>query len=107
MKILLLIGCFLLGGILVGTGDYFSKRWALNGGSSLLISFIAYTLPLPVWFAIIKQVPQLARMTLMWSIVTTMAGCFVGLIIFKETFTTWNVVGAGLAIAALVLLSWR
>jgi drug/metabolite transporter (DMT)-like permease len=107
MKVLIPLVCLLVGALLVGTGDYFSKRWALNGGGNILLSIVAYTLPLSMWFILIKQMPQLAKVTLLWSLATTLAGCFVGLVIFREHFSMLNIIGGILAVASIALLTWQ
>lgn len=107
MRFLLPALYLFIGAILVGTGDYFSKKWALQGGGNILISILAYTLPLSMWFLLIKQMPHLARVTLLWSIATTLAGCFVGLVIFREHLSTLNIIGGILAVAAIALLTWQ
>jgi hypothetical protein len=89
-----------------GIGDYYAKKAALTGAvSKWLWMWFYYNVAMFGWFFMIRHIPQLGRMSLVWSLASTGAGIVVGLLIFHERWQGFHIVGGLLAITSIVLLS--
>ncbi len=89
----------------VALGDYYGKYWSLNQKSSFYaVAVFGYFLSgffyLPT---LLKK--GLVLTSLIWSILSITFFLFIGLVIFKETLTTTQIVGVVFGVIALVILS--
>ncbi len=86
------------------TGDVFAKYWSLNTRPLFfLLGVLFYSA------GTIPFIPTLLReglvvTAMIWSLISILGFIAVGIIIFKETLTTYQTIGAFLGIIALVLL---
>lgn len=97
---------FAFAGVVVGLGDYGAKLWALgNNKLFLLLGILTYNISNIAWFYALQRDPQVAKLTLVWSLVTTIASMVVGLLIFHEKLTPLNWAGAVAAITGICLLT--
>ena len=95
----------LLSATSVVLGDYFAKSWSLNQKTVFLVlAFLGY---LGSSFFYIPTLLQkgLVITSLIWSLLSILGFLFVGLVLFKETLSTLQIVGVCLGVTALIVLS--
>lgn len=95
----------ILSGIFVTMGDYFAKSWSQEQKTLALIgALIGYG------GSTFFYIPTLLRAGLVytaiiWDIISVFGFLFVGFVLFKETYTTMQLVGIALGVVSLILLS--
>lgn len=88
-------------------GEYFSKLWANDPGFTYaLLATLAYALSGLFWFPILLHKNHISTMGTLWLLMATAATIIIGVFVFQEQLTFWDSVGIGLAILALVVLSF-
>ena len=108
MEKLTAIAALLLMSLVVLVGDYFIKR-AGNGESYIeprlfAIGFFIESLTTIGWFYAIKHL-KLATVATYYSILTVLLLTGLGFFVFNERLNTYEVIGIGSALLALVLLA--
>ena len=96
----------MLSAFLFGVGEYLSKKWSIEPSvklGSLLVSM--YALGALAWMPAIYRGRSLSVVGSMWNLLSFCLTLFVGLVIFKETLSTHQMVGVALAFIAIILLS--
>lgn len=87
-------------------GEILSKYWgtkpALWLGIIVLLSYLTGSF---CWLGIMVQKNQLALMSLIWQVLTTIISVAVGILYFHEKLTTSQWAGAVLAILGFILLT--
>jgi uncharacterized membrane protein len=102
---LYVIGCFLIGAIFTGFGDYASKKWVtLDSWWWLALAYGSYILGVSFWFLGFRQSGEISKMALVWAILLAVAAILIGIVGFGERPTTTNLVGIGLGILSMVLI---
>jgi drug/metabolite transporter (DMT)-like permease len=97
---------FAFAGLVTGLGDYGAKLWALGHNKLyLLLGILTYNISNIAWFYALQRDPQVARMTLIWSIMLAAISMLVGLIIFHEKLSLLNWAGAAAAFIGICLLT--
>ncbi len=92
--------------VFYGIGEYFSKKWGI--APSLLLTMcvvMAYAACALCWLPVLLHKNSIALMGSMWLLFAMISTITVGVIIFHETLSSYQIVGVILAVAALVLLS--
>ncbi len=86
-------------------GDYSAKTWSIGREPLWLIfAFLGY------FFSAFFYIPSLLKeglvvTSLLWDLLSIIGFLFIGIVIFRETLSTLQVVGAVLGTIALVMLS--
>jgi multidrug transporter EmrE-like cation transporter len=99
------VGLILLASGSVIAGDYSAKAWSVNGhGLYLLFAFLGY------FFSAFFYTPTLLReglivTSVLWVLLSTIGFLLIGLVIFKETLSSLQIVAVVLGIIAIVLLT--
>ena len=92
--------------IFYSCGEILSKYWGEKQSIILAISInIFYSLGVICWLYIMAKKNQLALMSSIWQILTTIATLFIGLIIFHEKLTNLQYAGVGLMILGIIALA--
>lgn len=89
----------------VALGDFYGKYWSINqkGGFYALAMFGYF---LSGFFYLPTLLGKgLVITSLIWSILSIIFFLFIGLVIFKETLTTIQIVGVFLGVVSLIVLS--
>jgi len=87
-------------------GEYFSKKFALAPSPSLLVLVCsAYLLGSLAWLPAIVRTNQLASTGTAWLLLSMLATLGIGLGIFHEKVSSYQIAGIVLAAIALVLLN--
>ena len=99
--------CWLGGSILFFTmGEYLSKKYSLNPTGTRAIATIAiYMMGTICWLPSIRAMQNLTVLGTLWTLLGMTSTILVGMVGFKETITTTQGIGIGLALIAAVLLS--
>jgi multidrug transporter EmrE-like cation transporter len=94
-----------LSSIGVIVGDYFAKLWSINTKTLfLVITFLGYLSSSFFYIpALLKE--GLVVTSIIWSLLSMVGFLVIGLLIFKETLNTWQVVGVCLGLISLVVLT--
>ena len=87
-------------------GDFFAKYWSLHQRTIFYVIAIVGYLCSSVFY-----IPTLLRQglvvtSIIWSLISIIGFLFVGLVIFKETLTTLQMVGVGFGVVSLVILAF-
>lgn len=92
--------------VLTLLGDYFLKRWSVEGHVRLgILAYGSYAVMLTSSFVLMKDTSELARLSAFLYILNIAAATVMGAAYFGEHLTSLNWVGLGLALVAVVLLS--
>lgn len=102
LPVLLLISLAALYGIL---GDLFAKYWALNRTATFwILTVVFYCLSGIIFMpSLLKEGLIIAAM--IWVLVSAIGFLFLGIVVFKETLTTLQMLGVFLGIASLIMLN--
>lgn len=95
----------LLSGLSVVTGDYFAKYWSINQKTIFYILAILGYLGSSIFYIPTLLREGLVVTSVIWSLISIIGFLFVGLVIFKEVLTIWQIIGVSVGIIALVILS--
>lgn len=103
---LLVILYMMLAGVLIALGDYYSKKWSLQGYDKLniIIAYALYALSPAFWFLSFKLNSKLAEMTVVWVVMNILAATFIGLYIFGEQLSVTQWSGVALSVAGIILI---
>ncbi len=87
------------------TGDYFAKYWSVNQRLLFVVLAVAGYAVSSLFY-----IPTLLRegliiTSVIWVVLSTIGFLFIGLVLFHETLTAIQWLGAGLGIASLLILS--
>jgi uncharacterized membrane protein len=108
MKTLIIFICFSIAGLITAFGDFASKKWLIHDSKGwLAIGYLAYMCGVPLWFYGFKQSGQIAKMSCLWSVSIAIAAALVGIFYFHERPTTINLIGMGLGLTGLVMISLK
>ena len=89
-----------------GMGEYLSKKFALDPSVKLVCTIVPmYALGSLAWLPAIYKGQNLSTVGTIWNLLSLVITLMVGMVIFKETLTTTQLVGVCLAFVAIVLLS--
>jgi len=95
-----------LGTVAIGLGQYLSKVYTNTKNIYLLpVVVIVYMSATISWLGMMKYNNQLALMTTIWGVGTTLVGVCLGIFVFKETLTITQWIGIGLALISTYLLT--
>ena len=92
--------------VLYCSGEILSKYWGIKPVPWLgLIVMLCYTAGSFCWLGIMVQRNQLALMSLIWQVLTTVISVAVGILYFHEKLTMLQWSGAVLTIIGFILLA--
>ena len=96
----------LIGTVLYSFGDWFSKKYSMAPGFLLgLAALVSYALTTFCWLPALTKHHSLSILGTIWAVMTTLTAVLIGVLIFKESLTTLQIMGIVLAIISIVLLS--
>ncbi len=95
----------IISAIFVMIGDYFAKMWSIDRKYYYYILTLLFYYSGPIFY-----IPTLLRETLVitslfWILFTTMGFLFVGIIMFKESFTINQMIGIVFGIISIIFLT--
>jgi len=97
---------FGIASIFYTTAEYLSKSWGYKPSLFLAFSIIScYATGSACWLAIVLQKNEIARMSMVWQIVTTILSLFVGIILLSEKLNNTQYAGVVLGLVGLYLLT--
>ncbi len=96
---------FCISALFVGTGDYLAKKWSLAPSWGLLTSALGCYLVSSFFYLQTLLRKGLVISSLIWSIASIIAFLFVGLVVFRETLSTVQLLGVVAGIISVLLLS--
>ena len=86
-------------------GDLLAKYWSIGFRTPLLIGAILAYMLSGVFYVPTLLTKGLVVTSLAWSLLSIIGFMFIGLVLFKESLTMLQAVGAVLGVISLVLLS--
>jgi len=97
---------FAIAMVFYSSGEYLSKHWGYKPSLLLGVSIPAlYSVGTLCWLAIVLHKNEIARMSMIWQIVTTVMSVVVGVVLLREKLTTNQWVGAAIALVGLYFLA--
>jgi len=106
LKIVPALGWLLVSALFFAGGEFLSKKWGQNPGWMLTGAVVAtYALGSLMWLPALLHKNELARMGMLWCLLTTPLTVIMGTIVFHEKLSNGQWVGIALAMVALLLLS--
>ncbi len=108
MNIMLKVPAFvwlLISTLFCAFGEYLSKKWGMNPGwtFAFLVSGV-YAIGAMFWLPALLHKNQLAVMGTIWALMTAILTVVIGLLVFHESLTIFQIVGIMLALVSLGLL---
>lgn len=95
-----------LSSLFFATGEFLSKKFALNPSLVLVvIIIIIYSISVLLWLPAILQKNQLSTVGVMWSVLSLLITILIGTIIFGEKLNLLSILGIIFAIISTILLS--
>lgn len=98
-------------GILVffeSVADILATTWSLKGGWVLAAgSLIAYMAANTFWLFALKNGSGLAKGAIIFSISSAIVAIILGIFLYKEDVTRYQLAGIGLGVVSLVLIFWE
>jgi len=92
--------------IFFALGEFVSKKFALNPGWTLFITFlIVDIISASTWIPAIFEKNQLSITGVIWSVVSLIATVLIGLLVFNEKLTMIQSIGLVIGFVSVVLLS--
>ena len=92
--------------IFFGLGEFLSKKFALNPGWALFLTFlIVDTISASAWIPAIFEKSQLSTTGVIWSIVSLLATVTIGVLAFNEKLTLIQSAGIVMGLISVTLLS--
>ena len=86
--------------------DIFAKQWSLSGSlAKLALAFLAYLLANSAWLWALRKGISLSRGALLFSVSSAILAFAIGVLIFKEPTSRFQLLGALFGIIALILLA--
>jgi len=96
----------ILSSLFFATGEFLSKKFALNPSVVLIILIvIAYSISVLLWLPAIMQRNQLSITGTMWSVLSLLITVLLGILIFSEKLSAAGLAGIFAAFIAIILLS--
>ncbi len=87
-------------------GDYLSKKFALSPSwRYVVIISIVYAIGTLFWLPAILQKNELSIVGAMWAVMLYVGIVSIGLIIFKETVSSFGILGIILGLISIIFLS--
>ena len=86
---------------------YYVKKSSLAGehkGTFLVSSMILYALLPLVLYSMLQIHPKISIINVLWNVLSTMYGVFIGYILFKENINSTQFIGIFLGITSIYLL---
>jgi multidrug transporter EmrE-like cation transporter len=97
----------ILSGLLVGLGDFLSKKWSLGEGTVWAwVSVICYALSGASWLPALRISQSLCLTGILWILGSSLVVVALGIGCFKEPITIRQMVGIVCSVFAIVLMSW-
>ena len=99
------MGLILLAASSVIVGDFSAKLWSINSKKEyLFLSFVGY------FFSAFFYIPTLLRQglivsSIMWGLISTIGFVVIGLLIFKETLSFFQIIAVVLGVISLLILT--
>ena len=95
----------LLSGSAVVLGDVFAKYWSINQRSFLFFLAVASYMTSSILYLPTLLREGLIITSIIWSLFAIIGFLFVGLVVFKETLNSTQIVGVVLGVISLIILS--
>jgi multidrug transporter EmrE-like cation transporter len=96
----------IVSGVFFALGEFFSKKFVLSPGWSLLVIFLVVDiLSALTWLPAIFEKSNLSVTGVIWSVVSVMATVAIGILVFGEKLTIIQSIGLFLGLIAVALLS--
>ena len=93
-------------GIFFAFGEFFSKKFALHPGMSLMIYLIIVdVVSLLAWIPAIMEKQQLSIIGTLWSVISLVLTVLIGVLVFGEKLNALSIAGIIFAFISVVLLS--
>ncbi len=83
--------------------EYQLKAGAVRFGGAIL----AYIIPTIFWLVALRYGAGLTKGAIYFSVASAILAIVIGLVLYKETLTTLQVIGVALGFIAIILLSWE
>jgi multidrug transporter EmrE-like cation transporter len=97
----------ILSGLLVGSGDFLSKKWSLGQGTAWAWgSVICYTLSGASWLPALRIGQSLCLTGILWILGSSLIVAALGIGYFREPVTMRQVLGLVCSMVAIVLMNW-
>ena len=97
--------------LLIGTeavGDILAKEYQLHSGVVRFVAAIsAYVLANIFWLVALKDGAGLTKGAIFFSVGSAILAIIIGLVLYKETVSTREMIGIALGIIAIILLVWE
>lgn len=88
--------------------DIFSKQWALSGSWIMWAgAVIGYIIANVFWLFAIRSGSELARGALMFTVGAAIVAVLLGVFIYKEELSAYQLIGMGLGIISLIFIFWN
>ena len=85
--------------------DILAKEWSLRGHTFLWIgSIAAYIIANVFWLSSLKNGAGLSRGAVIFSVASAILALFIGLVLYKETFSKLQITGMIFGVVSLVLI---
>lgn len=88
--------------------DIYAKEWSLMGGTTRwLTAFGAYALANTFWLFALKNGSGLGRGAILFSVVSAILAAGIGIFLYKEALSKYQLIGIAIGLISLVLLFWE
>jgi drug/metabolite transporter (DMT)-like permease len=88
--------------------DIFAKNWSIKGGWFLAaVSLAAYLLANTFWLFALKNGSGLARGAIIFSLVSAIIAILLGVFLYHEKVSTYQMIGMFLGLVSLVFIFWE
>lgn len=102
-----MLGWLAISVVFTVAGEIFSKAFANNPSVLFAVTAVfLYTLGTVAWLPVILMRNRLAEVGSAWLLLTLVGAVVIGVFVFGETLNTYETVGLGLAVVALILLAF-
>ncbi len=99
-------GWLLISALFVGAGDFLAKKFGMHPtAGAAVIAVAVYSVGTITWLPVLLKHNELARMGMIWYVLTMIATVVIGVGVFHEALLVRHWAGIVLAVAGLVLLS--
>ena len=95
----------LLSAFFVILGDLLGKYWSINRKESFIIAALAASFLSGVFYYPVLLKEGLVVTSIIWSLLSIIGFLAIGLLVFKESLTTPQIVGVALGGVALIILT--
>jgi multidrug transporter EmrE-like cation transporter len=88
--------------------DIFAKEWSLKGNPLFwILSLSGYVIANAFWLFAIKSGSGLARGATIFSVASAVLAIIIGLVFYRESVTTIQVIGMIVGLIAIILIFWN